>query len=163
MKINRNLKPGMLEHYADLLEQGVLPEELGSYHKVSFTGEDAIKSPIYEDPATYERFRKSLFDEYNKAIELEEIGFNIVKMRGAYLVEREIPFLVMKTENLVGYYRLTKSERKIFDKQFDNQRNLAKSHGWVSDDFDNYKQFNCGFDRTKQRVVFIDAEDWRKK
>lgn len=162
MKINRNLPQGQLEHYANLLEGGHLLEELGSLHKVSFTGEHALKSPMEDSSEAYKKFRKSLFQEYRNALELEKIGFNIVEMSGAYLVKDRIPFLVMKTEDLVGFGDLTSGERRIFNSQFKKQRNLAEKHGWVSDDFDEHKEFNCGFDRKKQKVVFYDAEDWRK-
>jgi len=162
MKINRNLLQGQLEHYVRLLEEGVLHEELGSFHKVSFTGEHALKSPMENSSETYKRFRKSLFQEYRNALELEKIGFNIVKMSGAYLVKDELPFLVMETENLVGFDDLTSDERRMFNNQFNGQRDLAEKHGWVSDDFDKYKEFNCGFDRKKQKVVFFDAENWRR-
>lgn len=162
MKINRNLPQGQLEHYANLLEGGHLLEELGSYHKVSFTGEHALKSPMEDSPGAYKRFRKSLFKEYRNALELEKIGFNIVEVSGAYLVKGELPFLVMKAENLVGFGDLTFGERRIFNNQFKKQRDLAEKHGWVSDDFDKYKEFNCGFDRKKQKVVFLDAENWRR-
>jgi len=164
MKINRNLPQGQLEHYASLLgdEEINLPEELGSYHKVSFTGKHALKSPMEDSPESFKRFRKSLFKEYRNALELEEIGFNMVKMSGAYLVNDELPFLVMQARDFVGYDRLTESERKIFDKQFEDQRQLAERNGWVSDDFDKYKQFNCGFDRKRQEIVFYDFTDWRK-
>lgn len=159
MKLNRNLNPGILEHYSALLEEGKLREKLGSHHVISFTGEHVLKSPINNNPEEYDKFRKSLFKEFKMGIKLEEIGLNVPKVIGAYLEKKEIPFLVIETKDLTNYTDLTNAEQTEFDKQYDEQIQLAIKHNFTPDDI--CKTFNCGFDRKNQKITFYDFEHWR--
>ncbi len=160
MKINRNLDEGQLEHYASLLEMEILPVKIGSYHIVSFTGEHALKSPMEDNPETYKRFRKSLLKEFRMGIKLEEIGLNVPKVTGVYLVKGELPFLVMETRDLTNYIDLTNTEKRKFDEQYDEQMKLARKYNFVPEDVD--KEFNCGFDKKDGKVIFHDFEHWRR-
>ena len=160
MKLNRNLEPGILEHYSNLLEENQLPSEFGGSYMISFTGEHVLKSPINDSPKNFDKSRKSLLHEYRIGIEAEKIGIEVPKVSAVYLQKGELPFLVMETKDLTNYEDLTISEQNEFDIQYREQLSLAIKHRLMPDDVS--KLFNSAWDTENEVVVFYDFEHWSK-
>ena len=160
MKLNRNLKHGMLEHYSTLLEENHLPLKFGGNYMISFTGEHALKSPIDDSPKNFDKFRKALLHEYRISIEAEKINLNIPKVSAAYLQKGELPFIVMETRDLTKYDDLTTSEQKEFVRQYQEQLSLAMEHNLIPDDIS--RKFNSAWDQINKVVVLFDFQHWRQ-
>jgi RIO-like serine/threonine protein kinase len=151
-----NLDSELVETYVDLIGQRVLEEEAGGRYAVAFNGEHAIK---YPHPTT-KNARAELINEYNIGRGLKEIGANVPRMHGIFVNDNGTPFLVQQTLDLTIYENLPVSKREKAERQFSEQVELVKSHGFVPGDLSIFD--NCGVRKSDGNLYFFDFTDWER-
>lgn len=162
MKTIGNIDLELAQHYAKLLDEGVLQTEMGSRYEVAFTGAHALGYSRIKENAGEE-----LVNEYEVARGLENIGLNVPKIHGVVLESMfDFPFNIMDARTI---RKPKPTERANAMRQYKEQINLAKSQGYIPGDscFDEdtsekSHDSNWGLD-ADGNVIIYDLKDWSKE